>query len=97
MYSLLRSCDIEKIASLSDAIKHLQPRLSSIHGYNYQSDILYNECDINHIDVRRQFVFEDALKEAKKQKFPPEKCFKVCSCACVMIIYCQFMCAEFFR
>ena len=70
-------CDIEKIASLSDAIKYLQCRLSNL------------------IDVKRQFVFEDALKEVKKKKFSPEKCFKVCSCASFIIIYCQFICVLF--
>lgn len=65
------------VSSCSDAVKYLQRKLSSTHSCEYDSDVLYDEYSVNHIEVRRQFVFEDALKEARKQKFSPEKCFKV--------------------
>ena len=70
--SLCITCSIEKISSCSEAVKYLQ-RLTSL-----VDDDLVDEHSINHIEVQRDFVIKDALKEAKKQKFSPKQLLKVC-------------------
>ena len=65
IYSLCITCSIEKISSCSEAVKYLQRLTSLVH----VDDDLVDEHSINHIEVRRDFIVKDALKEAKKQKF----------------------------
>ena len=37
------------------------------------------------IDVRRDFVLKDAIREAKKKKFDPSKLLRVCLCIYVVL------------
>ena len=52
--------------SLRDGVRVLQQRVIHI-----------DEDDFLRLEIRRNYVLKDALREAKKKKFNPEKLIKV--------------------